>query len=629
MNQDELHPNFLRIAFVGNPNSGKTTLFNRLTGLKQKTGNYSGVTVEKNSAELYVPFSKVNTKIHLIDLPGTNSLLAKSDDEKITCDILNNPKHEDHPHLVLFVADIFNLKQSLYFLQQILEKKIPTILILTFTDEFYKKNHQLNSQQLSDVFKIPVIEYSKNDQKIPQKIWETLNTYYINQPEKKFLEIPNSILAKYELAGKLLIQSNYNISDTSSQKSFIKWFDFISTHKIWGIVLFVSIMFLVFQSVFWIADIPMQWIESIFSYSSEYLSQILPQHIVSRFFSDGIINGIGGVVIFIPQIFTLFFLIQFLEHSGYMPRVSFLLEKIMQFFGLSGKSVIPLINGYACAVPAIMATKTIPNNKERFISIFILPFITCSARLPVYTLLISLIYIDSNSTFWGWKGLLLTAMYLLGLMVSLLASIILSKLLPKTEKRPFIMEIPKYIFPDIKAIAIQSILKVKIFLWEAGKVILIASIILWILGNINPSTFSENPTETTLENSFLGTIGKSIEPAIRPLGYNWKIGIAIISSFAAREVFVGTMATIYSMEENSGSLREILALEVDEQTGIKSYSIATCVSLLLFYAFALQCMSTMAVVYRELRSVFWVTIQFVSMFVLAYISAFLAYQILI
>jgi ferrous iron transport protein B len=425
------------------------------------------------------------------------------------------------------------------------------------------------------------------------------------------------------------------------------------THKIFGYVFFIFLLLIIFQSIFDWSTLPMDLIDGTFAEISDFAKNNLPTGVLTDLLTEGIIPGIGGVLIFIPQIAILFLFIAILEETGYMSRVVFLMDKIMRRFGMNGKSIVPLISGTACAIPAIMATRTIPSWKERLITILVTPFTTCSARLPVYAILISLIIPDKKIFgFLNLQGFVLLLLYALGFATAILAAYILHKTLKIKSKSFFVVEMPNYKFPSIKNIFFEVLEKTKSFVLEAGKIILALSIILWFLASNGPSSFDnvekdmiENPSNqhlsekelqrkiasAKLENSYIGILGKTIEPSIRPLGYDWKIGIALITSFAAREVFVGTLATIYSVEaddENTATIKQKMASEVNSYTGGKRFTFPVGMSLLIFYAFAMQCMATLAIVKRETKSWRWPLIQLFGMGILAYISSFITFQIL-
>lgn len=610
------------ICVVGHPNAGKTTLFNGLTGLRRKTGNYQGVTVDSSS--FVICDQQQKKPIRLIDLPGIRSLRPTSADEKVAVDVLTQKEHLDYPDHIFFVADAFSLSSQLYLLLQLMEKGHRLTLILSMWDDYIKSAHHLDVEILAQQLGIEVLTFGLQTHDLKIKLLAS----DFQKKNKEELQVAQGTLKKFEQIEGILKAAHYQLKE-SKEENWSKKIDQWSTHPFWGMLLLIAVLTVIFQGVYVLSAYPMTWIEQFFKAMSVYLVQLFPSNPWVDFVDQAILSGLSGVIMFVPQIAILFWCIHFLEESGYMPRVSFLLDRIMNYFGLSGKSVIPLINGYACAVPAIMAARTITSVKERKIAWFIIPFMTCSARLPVYTLFIGLLAEPWKDSFWGLQGLLLTAMYLLGLFTSLGVSWFFSRLLPKDPLSvPFFIEIPRLKIPSWKSIFISTMLKTKIFLRDAGKIILMASVFLWFLGTykLNQGTLQKSP----LEASFLGQFGQQIEPVLKPLGYDWKIGVAILSSFAAREVFVGTLSMIYGLEEN-GEVEEIalrMKKEVNPQTGQKKFSLACCISLLLFYAFAMQCVSTMAVVYRETKSWGFVVGQFVFMLTLAYSSAYIAYNIL-
>jgi ferrous iron transport protein B len=693
----------IKLALIGNPNSGKTTLFNVLTGLNQKTGNFPGITVDKKSGNIYL---SDGFTAEIIDLPGTYSLYPKSLDEEVSCRVLCDKNNPDHPDAVIVVVDASNLKRSLFVASQIIDLKIPTILVLNMMDLVEKQGQKINIQLLSQELGIKVIGLSARNNKgielLKQAIAESLlipQIEFINSkalapelideiaaiiPHKSNFDVLQAInncgndtklnYHNSEIQNKLktaltskVIDYNKLQSDETIERykkinkvveacttkntavatlSFTKRLDNILTHKIWGYLIFLGILFLVFESLFYIAAFPTEWIESAFVYLSDYSLQHLPPGELTDLFVNGILAGLGGIIVFVPQIGLLFAFIGILEDTGYMARVSFIMDRLLRKFGLNGRSIIPLISGVACAIPAIMSTRTISNWKERIITIMVTPLMSCSARLPVYTLLISMV-VPETKGFFNLQGLMLMGLYLIGFLAAIAAAYVMKFILKSKEKSYFIMELPVYRNPQWKTVGFTALEKVKIFLFDAGKIILTISIILWFLASHAPgnrfeeveqkyhtsksdslSTF--NLASEKLEVSYAGILGKTIEPVIAPLGFDWKIGIALITSFAAREVFVGTMATIYSVgdENNTQSITEKIKSDVNPQTGKLKFTPATGFSLLLFYAFAMQCMSTLAVVYRETQNWKWPVIQFVYMGVMAYLSAFIVYQCL-
>lgn len=704
--------NILKVALVGNPNSGKSTLFNHLTGLNQKIANFPGVTVEKKSGKLSIQNSegeKVN--VELTDLPGTYSLYPKTLEEEIPFRVLCDPLNESHPDLTVIIADGTNLKRSLFLCSQIVDLKTPSILAINMMDLVARDGEEINFVLLSERLGIPVIPINAREGKgidelkkaivssisIPQKdfidtaifapavvegikdsvklnsnyaafqIANNLNSidFFNNRPERKLritelLEQHNFIpgklqafetLKRYEVITELLkeVLVRKNLIP-SKDKQLTSKLDNIFMHRVWGYVIFLMIMFVVFQAVFAWASLPMDLVDQSFTWMSSQVHDALPEGILNDLIVEGILAGLGGVVIFIPQIALLFLFIGILEDTGYMARVSFMMDKLIKRFGLNGRSVIPLISGVACAVPAILSTRTISSFKDRLITILVTPLMSCAARLPVYTLLIALVIPDES--FFGiinLQGLVLMALYLIGFVAALGSALVMKWIIKAKEKSYFIMEIPLYRMPRWKNVALTIVEKVKIFVFDAGKVIVAISIILWVLSSYGPGENFQNAsnqldlaehdqTEMTahfsaekLKYSYAGITGRAMEPLIAPLGFDWKIGIALITSFAAREVFVGTMSTIYSVgvdNEDITTVKEKMRAEKNPQTGKPRYDLATGWSLMLFYAFAMQCMSTMAVVKRETGSWKWPLIQFAFMGLLAYISSFLIYQIL-
>lgn len=694
-------PKIIKVALIGNPNVGKTSVFNQLTGLNQQVGNYPGITVDKKTG-----ISKLNqiTRAKIIDLPGTYSLNANSIDENVVIELLLNKNDEDFPDVAVVVTEVENLKRNLLLFTQIKDLEIPTLLVINMSDRMKQKGIELDIPLLETALKTKIALISSRKNIGIDNIKELILNYkhlstepclnassidveYFNRLRKAF---PNQLLYKLWLVitqdvnflnlQRNEIENTFTRSHTElkklQQKETIKRYQFINdtlkvgqkidkskatdfqstldnilTHKVFGYLIFFGILMLIFQSIFDWSKIPMDFIDGTFSKLSAFTKGQLPEGKFTDLISDGIIPGIGGIVIFIPQIAFLFLFISVLEESGYMSRVVFLMDKIMRKFGLSGKSIVPLISGTACAIPAIMSARNIENWKERLITILITPFITCSARLPVYAILISLIVPERR--FWGFslQGLTLMALYLLAFVVAIASAFILNKLLKLKCKSYFVVEMPSYKVPMLKNVSLNVLEKTKAFVTGAGKIILAISIVLWFLGSHGPGNFNKAEEIITqknanirlekgvfenqvnaykLENSYMGIMGKSIEPAIKPLGYDWKIGIAVVSSFAAREVFVGTLATIYSVGSQSdeeATIKMKMAEDVDAN-GNKIFNFATGISLLLFYAFAMQCVSTLAIVKKETNSWKWPIIQLVFMSGFAYVVALIAYQTL-
>lgn len=696
----------LKIALAGNPNTGKTSLFNILTGLRHKVGNYPGITVEKKEG---IAQLSANQQAIILDLPGTYSIHPTSVDEQIVFEVLVNDQNQDHPDLVVYVAEAENLKRNLFLFSQLRDLGLPLILVINMIDKAKRKGIEIDFAQLSALLHVPVVPISSR-----KKIGiEDLKSAIINHPltaaepmvvlSQSFRNLPcekirglfpqysyykswllttyakPGFLPKEKLAETEAIRSEitdlekyhqreailrYQKINEILQKTYIvdrlkgndlrAVLDRIFIHKVFGYVIFAAVLLLIFQSVFAWTSAPMDWIDSQFAMLAELLKTKLPPGRFTDLITDGIIPGIGGIVIFVPQIAVLIFFISILEETGYMSRVVFLMDKIMRRYGMSGKSVLPLVSGTACAIPAVMSTRNIENWRERLITIFVIPFTTCSARLPVYTILISLI-IPKKSYFGliNLQGLVLMALYMVGFASAFAAANVLNRLLKREYHNFFVAELPEYQLPLPINIFYSVWDKTKSFVLEAGKIILSISVILWFLASTGYDDFESQNQKTEasmaewvqndqqpdagegeavakLENSYLGRIGKAIEPVIAPLGYDWKIGIAILSSFAAREVFVGTLATIYSVEdadEQSETVRNRMRMEM-RPDGTPVFNFATGISLLLFYAFAMQCMSTLAIVKRETNSWKWPLIQLVSMGALAYIVSLLAYQIL-
>jgi len=739
----------LKVALIGNPNTGKTSVFNQLTGLKQQVGNYPGITVEKK-----IGYSKLaeNLKATILDLPGTYSLNASSIDENVVIELLLNKNDANYPDVAVVVTEVENLKRNLLLFTQIKDLEIPTILAINMSDRMDYKGISLDIPYLEEQLKtkIALISSRKNigidNLKHLIADYKTLSTepclnassidvdYFNNLRHafpkellyKLWLVITQDVnfgeLERKEIAEKSFAKSNSELKkmqqketikryqfindvlkvgykiDSSKAKGIRATLDRILMHKVFGYVIFFAILMLIFQSVFSWSSIPMDFIDESFAKLASLSKEHLPPGLLTDLVSEGIIPGIGGVVIFIPQIAFLFLFISVLEESGYMSRVVFLMDKIMRRFGLSGKSVVPLISGTACAIPAIMASRNIENWKERLITILITPFTTCSARLPVYAILIALIIPDKRILgILNLQGLTLMALYLLGFFMAIFSAYILNKILKIKSKSYFVIEMPNYRLPLFKNVAINVIEKTKSFVVGAGKIILAISIILWFLGShgmsheyANAETivkeriqkqgltrFNQNYIDNTLsehytalqdsvakniykinskdiadsiaakkielfekvenqeissfklEKSFIGVLGKGIEPVIKPLGYDWKIGIAVITSFAAREVFIGTLASIYSVDsEEEATIKSRMEAEVNPVTGKKIFNFATGISLLLFYAFAMQCISTLAITKKETNSWKWPVIQLVFMSSFAYAVSLIVYQIL-
>jgi ferrous iron transport protein B len=694
----------INVALIGNPNTGKTSVFNALTGLNQKVGNYPGITVEKKEGICKLPRG---VKAHIIDLPGTYSLNASSLDENVVIELLLNKTDKDYPDVAIVVSDVENLKRNLLLFTQIKDLEIPCILVINMADRMRYKGISLDIDYLEEQLKTKIAVVSTRKNEGIDTLKQLIANYkelsitpclHASEIDKEYFDrlrqaFPNQLLYKLWL----VITQDVNFGKTSrqeieaiasfktkskadlkklQQKETIKRYQFINntlkkgqtidasqakglrakfdrvlTHKVWGYVIFAFILLTIFQAIYDWSSIPMDFIDATFASLSEWTKNILPAGAFTNLIAEGIIPGLGGIVIFIPQIAFLFLFIAVLEESGYMSRVVFLMDRIMRRFGLSGKSVVPLISGTACAIPAIMATRNIESWKERLITILVTPFTTCAARLPVYLIIIALVIPEGRILGLSYQALTLMLLYLIGFGTAIFSAYLLNKVLKIKNKSFFVVEMPNYKLPLIKNVALTVLEKTKSFVFGAGKIILAISIVLWFLASYGPGENFNNAEEIVkteyasqnlseeeinqkvasqkLEHSYIGITGRAIEPAIRPLGYDWKIGIAIVSSFAAREVFVGTLATIYSVgNDEEETIKNKMAKEINPITGGPLFTLASGISLLLFYAFAMQCMSTLAIVKRETNSWKWPTLQLIIMTAIAYIAALIAYQFL-
>ncbi len=740
----------INVALIGNPNTGKTSVFNQLTGLNQKVGNYPGITVEKKEGICKLPRG---VKAHILDLPGTYSLNTTSLDESVVVELLLNKNDKDFPDVALVITDVENLKRNLLLFTQIKDLKIPTILVINMADRMSRKGISMDLELLEEKLdtKIALVSTRKGEgiQRIKELIadyktlpstpnidttviapeyFESLQRTFPNEDlyklwlvitqdvnftpiEKNQIKDSASFITKSKSELKRLqqketivryqfingiLKETYKV-DLNAAKGFRATLDKILTHKVFGYIIFFLILLVIFQAIYDWSQIPMDFIDEQFAAGSEWVKSTLPPGVFTNLIAEGVLAGIGGIVIFIPQIAFLFLFIALLEETGYMSRVVFLMDRLMRPFGLSGKSVVPLISGTACAIPAVMATRTIDNWKERLITILVTPFTTCSARLPVYLIIIALVIPEGSFLGLSYQALTLMLLYLIGFGAAILSAMVLNKILKIRSRSLFVVEMPNYKLPLLKNVLYTVLEKTKSFVYGAGKIILAISIILWFLGSngfsdkftnaaqiiedkIATEGFSNYNTETIsqelrdysialqdsiqkkryvlspiqladslqqreqflferaksqeiasykLEHSYIGYAGKAIEPVVAPLGYDWKMGIAVITSFAAREVFVGTLATIYSVgNDEEETIKNRMAAEVHPDSKKPLFNLASGISLLLFYAFALQCMSTLAIVKRETNSWKWPILQLVFMSGFAYIVSFIAYQLL-
>ena len=671
------------LLLLGNPNTGKSSLFNKLTGLNQKVGNFPGVTVEKKEGTINF---KNNYFANVIDLPGTYSVNSFSPEEEVVSNILLE-KNQISPDAALVVSDIENLKHNLLLFTQVKDLGIPLYLIINMCDVMEKRGITLDISTLEEELKTKIFLIStRNSIGIDDLLNEIPNIFdsdtstivdnnymdfetiqKINNENnsspfyKRWLSQINKIsnlddlkkikhkeaVHRYRFINNKL-NKTLNI-DRKKAYDLRSKLDNIFLHPFWGTIIFMSILALIFQTIFTWSSYPMDFIDEMFSNLSNYTKAVLPEGVFTNLLAEGIITGIGGVIIFVPQIALLFMFISILEETGYMSRVVFLFDKRLKKYGLSGKSIIPLISGVACAIPAVMSTRNINDWKQRLTTILIVPFMTCSARLPVYLILISIVIPDNYFFIFNYQGLTLLGLYLLAVLMALISAFVFSKIIKSNFKNYVMIEMPNYKIPVLKNVLFTVYSKTKSFVFEAGKIILSISILLWILASNGPGDdfkYAEqiilekydnkkNITELDyeiqsyrLENSYIGTAGKILEPILNPLGYDWKIGIAIITSFAAREVFVGTLATIFSVgSENVETIKEKMSYQ-RKQNGQLLFNLPTGVSLMVFYAFALQCMSTIAIVKKETNSWKWPAIQFTFMTIIAYISALIVYQTL-
>lgn len=652
---------FKKIALVGNPNTGKTSVFNRLTGLNQHVGNFPGVTVDKKTGKLKLE----ETTVEIIDLPGTYSIYPHSKDEEVVFDVLTNKENGDHPDAIMVVADASNLERNLLIFTQVYDLKIPVMLILNMSDVAFRLGKKFDTEAFAKRFPgVPVVETNARIGAGINTLKAVLQngfTIEAHQPVIDNFSIKNRDHAavqeqetalRYEFIRDLLKDVVKTVEKSTQKTKKVNWLDRILVHHVFGYLIFATVLLLIFQLIFSFAEFPMEMIDGVFGNLSSWILNHLPEGVFTNLLANGIVPGLGGVIIFIPQIALLFLCLGLLEETGYMARVVFIMDRLMRPFGLNGKSVVPLLSSAACAIPGIMATRTIANWKERIITIMVAPLMSCSARIPVYTLLIALVI--PHQTVFGFlnlQGLVLFSLYALGLVSALLVSLVMKWIIKSDEPSMLLLELPEFRSPRWGNVFITLLEKIKIFIFDAGKVILAVSIILWAMASYGPPSridkavaaiekpltendsvveiYNQKVASVALENSYMGILGKTIEPVIRPLGYDWKIGISLLTSFAAREVFVGSMATIYSVkddgEENLGLLEKMRSEKHADGTPV--YSLATGLSLMVFYVYAMQCMATLAIVRRETKSWKWPVVQVLYMGALAYLASFVIYRI--
>lgn len=647
----------LRLALAGNPNTGKSSVFNLLTGLRQHVGNFPGVTVDKRSGTLPLP---TGDQAVLTDLPGTYSLFPRSLDEHVVYDVLSDKEHPDHPDLVLAVADMSNLERNLLLFTQLNDLGLPLILVLTMPDMASASGIQTDLTNLAfHLGEIPVVVVNGRTGKGKSALLDAIANYQAPQRRIKFS--PNAPTSLTDQPERQIKDTEWRFAKIREiltkcrgeekeqpQPTIQQHADRFLVHPFWGYFTFIALLFAIFQLIFRFAqDYPMIWIDEVFLAFSRWLVEHLPEGAMTSLLAEGLIPGIGGVMVFIPQIALLFFLLSILEESGYMARVVFIMDRLVRPFGLSGKSVVPLVSSVACAIPGIMATRTINTWKDRLITIMVAPLMSCSARIPVFMLMIHLVI--PEETIYGVvnvRGAVLFGLYALGVASALLTAWVFKKIIKSRDQSFLLLELPAYQWPRMRYVLLHVKEKVGIFVVDAGKIIVAISVLLWALASYGPPGRMDAAKQAwhedmrlgkdvdgdlpsvILESSFIGIFGKAIEPAIAPLGFDWKIGIAIITSFAAREVFVGSMATIYSVGEDfEDALVDRMRSEL-RPDGTPVYTLASGVSLMIFYVYAMQCMSTLAVVRRETGSWKWPLIQLIYMGVVAYLASLLTFTLL-
>jgi ferrous iron transport protein B len=684
------------IAIIGNPNCGKTTLFNALTGLHQKVGNYPGVTVEKKVGTISLDNGD---EISVLDLPGTYSLSANSPDEQIVVDVLfGRIRNTPIPQVILCVVDATNLERNLYLLSQILDLKFPTVVALNMFDRLEQESITIDIAQLEETLGVRCIPTIASNGTGIDDIVAAIRSTTDHSNNIRQWTLPESVKSEHDELVSLLIKNDnieehvaFHIAqsllstpreiDSFSSlfsestlahvredhralsasgfdrhaifaESRYKWIhqvfrkcvhhqtsdkqntihdtiDSILTHNVWGYVIFFALMSVMFTAIFTWANYPMELISEGFGWLSGIIAEIIPEGDLRSLIVNGVIGGVGAVVTFLPQILFLFLFLGFLEDTGYMSRAAFIMDRVMGKVGLHGKSFIPLLSSYACAIPGIMATRTIENPRDRLVTILVAPLMSCSARLPVYTLLIAS-FVPNTVVFgiFSMPALVIVSMYLLGLVAALVMALLLKNTILKGPTPAFMIELPPYRMPSLKNTMLHMWERSVLFLKKAGTIILGVSIILWFLATY--PKLEEGTASDKLAHSFVGKAGHLIEPVIKPLGFDWKIGIGIISSLLQREVFVSTMGTIYNIEnadEESSSLKEQLQRDIDPETGLPTFTLLTAICIMVYYVLAMQCLSTIAVVRRETNSWRWPLFQFSYMTLLAYAATFITYRV--
>ncbi len=638
----------LTIALAGNPNAGKTTLFNFLTGLKQKVANYPGVTVESRAGQ----WAAGDRPIDVIDLPGLYSLETTSIDESIARDVIKGKvEGTPRPDVIVAVVDSTNLERNLYLVTQLFDFDLPVVVALTMMDVFEKRKHEIYLDKMARLLGVPVVAVNASEGRGADELAEAVISVAGKQPQfpdlknAEGIESENSrIFARYSFISRV-VQESVRHGDRDAHR-FSEKIDKVLTHRFFGLVVLLAVLLVVFQTIFTWASMPMDLLELGFGSLGDFARTRLPEGILSDLIVDGMIAGVGGILIFLPQILLLFLFISILEDTGYMARAAFMLDKLMSRVGLHGKAFLPLMSSFACAIPGIMATRTIENSRDRFATIMIAPLMSCSARLPVYTLMIGAFF--AGQTVFGFISLaavLMLAMYLLGIVAAIVVAFVLKRTILKAEPAPFIMELPPYRLPNVRTIFQNMMTRAWLFVKRAGTVILAISIVLWALmyfprqdadvpvagepASAEVVQADLAPESKQLQNSYAGILGHAIEPVIRPLGYDWKIGVALIASFAAREVLVSTLSIIYNVgkDENEESETLISAVRTAKRPdGSLVWTPLTALSLMVFFVLAMQCMSTVAIVRRETNSWRWPIFMVAYMTVLAYVAALVTYQ---